>query len=253
MKKAGSATVEALIIMPIAFFFIYSMIWLIDVFRIHSEVGAIVNEAGNQMVMYSYPFDELEENAEDEKNAKLLSLAGSVIYNELYVRSRIEENSISEKLDKLICITGAENEKDVVSISVSYFVSPYIEIPGFKGMYLNNTFYSKAFVGYEKEDDDEEYVFVTKGSSVYHTTTGCSSIKTTIEAEYTDKVGELRNESGAKYYPCEKCGKEVGHICYITPYGNRYHSDPSCKELKINIYRIPISEIGDRRKCYFCK
>lgn len=253
MKKQGSATVEALLILPIAFFFIYSMIWMIDVFRIHTEVGAIVNEAGNQMVEYSYPLNVISEKAGGEEKNQILSIAGSVAYNEIYVRGKIEDSDVADKIDKLICITGVEGEKDVVSITVNYYVTPYLEIPGFEGMYLTNSFYSKAFVGYERDENKEEYVYVTKGSSVYHTSKECSGIKTTIEAEYLDKIDECRNENGGKYYPCEKCGKEVGYICYVTPYGNRYHSDPTCKELKVNLYRIPISEIGGRRKCYFCK
>lgn len=243
----ASATVEALMIIPIVLIFVYSFIWLMDVIRIHSTIGAIVSETGKECVMLS------PANG-GEKETDILKTVGSAAVSEIYLKNRIMSDSVSSEISDLVCLFPDAGSTDEISIDVYYRVEPKIKIPGMSGMLLSNSFYSKAYTGFSKETEVTEYVYITNESEVYHTTTACSSIKTTIQTLAAGSLKTSRNKDGGKYYPCTKCvDKETNEIVYVTPYGNRYHNDADCPELRIRIYRIPISEIGGRRGCSFCK
>ena len=64
-----------------------------------------------------------------------------------------------------------------------------------------------------------------------------------------------RNESGAKYYPCEKCFKKttLGEVVYITNTGTRYHNNINCSELKRTVHEVRLSDVKDtKRPCNKC-
>ena len=65
-NQKGAATVEALLVMPIAFSFAMALIWMIRIFGIHSEVGAILNDVGAGYVENSYVYAAIDGNTDDE-------------------------------------------------------------------------------------------------------------------------------------------------------------------------------------------
>ena len=52
-------------------------------------------------------------------------------------------------------------------------------------------------------EEQEEYVYITENGTVYHRERNCTHLTLSIELAGKDEVGQLRNESGGKYYPCE--------------------------------------------------
>lgn len=108
----------------------------------------------------------------------------------------------------------------------------------------------KPFGG--ETEEKEQIVYVTETGKVYHLTLNCKHLNLSIRKEKISKVPSLRNESGGKYYPCEKCGNGSGIEVYVTNYGDRYHFSRNCSGLKRTIQSIPISEVGDRPLCKSC-
>ncbi|MBP5152896.1 MAG: hypothetical protein ILP13_08300 [Lachnospiraceae bacterium] len=250
-KRKGSATVEALLILPVLITFILSVSWLFDLFRIHAEIGGVLNRVGNGMVTYSYAYDRiLGGQISDNEPAEL---AASVGWSEIYLRNEVMKTDAAKYIDNPIFGFSRVFSDGEVSLSAIYYVKPPVSVPFFKGFLLKNSFYSRMYVGCIDEDPDEECVFITRTGKVYHTVKDCRALKTTVISVEAGQVGEKRNNSGAKYYPCEKCGKKTSEgILFITPYGNRYHTDRNCYEINTTIYEIPKSEAKGRRKCYFC-
>lgn len=250
-EQNGSATVEALLVMPIAFSLAMCLIWLIRIFGIHSEIGAILNDVGASYVENSYVYDALEG---DEDAGLALSDICEDIITEGDLMMRIKNSYAYTFMEDVFCGINIMGVSDCVDMWAEYQIQPPVRIPGYKGIRLHNRFYSKKFTGYTPPETDTEMVYVTKGSKVYHTSLGCTALKTTIEEVSFDKLDEYRSNDGARYYACEKCGKKASHgTVLITPYGNRYHTLRDCPELKLNVFKIPKSEIGGKRKCFYCE
>lgn len=96
----------------------------------------------------------------------------------------------------------------------------------------------------EGSGSNGEYVYVTDNMSVYHTSSRCTHLDLSIHAVKPASVSGLRNASGGIYHTCEKCqAHPAGGLVYITPYGDCYHSDPSCSGLKRTVRLVERSEI----------
>ena len=251
-RLSAAATVEAVLIFPLIIFFILSVVRMFELFYIHSSIGAELNNIGREMVAVSYPYRYITDGKLETGDITDSVVSG--IWSEMYVKGRLNKLPASEKIASMTTLLSDFGEKDDIDIVVTYYVEPIIKLPGIRSVILTNHFYSKAYTGYAGSDtESEEKVFVTRTGKVYHTSLSCQGLKTTIEAVGHSEIDDLRNEDGSKYYPCEKCDpSETEGIVYITPYGNRYHSSDRCSELKIDIFEIPLSEVGDRHKCKYC-
>ena len=122
-----------------------------------------------------------------------------------------------------------------------------LKVPFFKlateGIYLKKTLIIELYGGYS-EDDDARYVYVTKYGTVYHESLSCRHLNITILSVSMDGLDTRRNKSGGKYKPCEYCirGKGSG-VVYITPEGDRYHSNRDCRGLLRNIRKVKLADV----------
>lgn len=129
------------------------------------------------------------------------------------------------------------------------------------GRYFERTAVAKPFVGRlynEAEGGDAEnnrIVFVARTGEVYHTANICSHINLSVREVDMSTVNSLRNEGGAKYYPCEYCArKKLSGKVYITEEGNRIHSNRNCLGIKRTIIEMKKidAEAGGYRPCERC-
>lgn len=124
-----------------------------------------------------------------------------------------------------------------------------LKVPFFKlateGIYLKKTLIIELYGGYS-EDDYARYVYVTKYGTVYHESLSCRHLNITILSVSMDSLDTCRNKSGGKYKPCEYCirGKASG-VVYITPEGDRYHSNRDCRGLLRNIRKVKLADVID--------
>jgi len=252
MKFKGSATIEAAFILPAVLVFFGSFIWMIDIFRIHSGIGAVINDVGRTMSAYSYAYDTILKGCD---NAELITMIASVGWSESFLRNSIENTPEAKNISNLSLLNCSIDKDGAISFRVSYSVKPYIEVPGLKGVVLTNSYFCKCYVGCAtKEVLQEEYVFITKNSDVYHTDEKCRGLTRNVISVLYTEIGEKRNQARGKYYACSKCGNiSPGNVVFVTPQGDRYHSNENCSELVVTVYKIPLDEIGERRKCYYCR
>ena len=107
-----------------------------------------------------------------------------------------------------------------------------------------------------EEGEEEDVVYVTENGEVFHRSLQCRILKIRPSAVSADEVGNLRNNSGGKYYPCDYCcgGRPVtSGLVYITAEGIRYHADRDCGEITRYVRKIALSEAEKSyRPCYFC-
>ena len=100
---------------------------------------------------------------------------------------------------------------------------------------------------------DDETVFVTKDSEVYHRDRNCSHLKLSIKETTGSDIESLRNDSGSRYRQCGICHSSLSDgILYITSDGDRYHNSIDCSGLKRTVYAVYLSEVRDKRPCSRC-
>ena len=100
---------------------------------------------------------------------------------------------------------------------------------------------------------DEEYVYITEDSEVYHRDRLCSHIRLSVRETSASLIPFLRNSDGAGYRPCRICHSSLsdGRL-YITTDGDRFHNSITCSALTRTVTRIRLSEVKDRRCCSRC-
>lgn len=104
----------------------------------------------------------------------------------------------------------------------------------------------------ESEKDDRK-VYITDSGKVYHSSMSCPAIKIDMRAVNSLIIEAERNDSGGKYYPCDRCKmSKLPMTVYVTSDGSRYHCSSSCSALKRSAKEVYLSEIPDRRPCKRC-
>lgn len=154
-----------------------------------------------------------------------------------------------------ISLKNSETAKKDISLCVEYRMT--IPIGFFRKMThdVSQRADARKWCGYTKEENFKNgYVYVTKTGEAYHSTKNCTYLDLSIQSVSFSQIKELRNQSGGKYKPCNRCcdRKNPSGNVYITDYGEVYHQKIGCSGLKRSIYLIPIEEVGTRHKCSKC-
>ena len=144
----------------------------------------------------------------------------------------------------------------ILYLNASYTMEIPIPVFGIFDIEKEESIRIKGWCGYESSipvSAEQKIVYVTENGVVYHKDYHCSYLDLSIHMVPTSGLEELRNASGGKYYPCEKCGQTgTGMGVYVTDYGSKYHTSMSCSGLKRKIYAVPISETAGKGACSKC-
>ncbi len=244
----GSITVEAAMAVPIFFFGILAFLYLMQIMCIQTTIRSGVQDAG-----------------------KLLMAETSevVMMNPSQVEQDIVDSIGADRLERSIILDGSAGidctqsylspltgcghiiAKYKVRIPLPVFHEPVVEYE--EAMKIKTwTGYQKG--GLDQDKDKEDIVYLTENGVVYHKDYHCTYLELSIHMAAASEVNDLRNVSGEKYHPCEKCmhGQSATQSVYITDQGNRYHNSLSCSGLKRIVYSIPISEAIGKRACSKC-
>jgi hypothetical protein len=244
----GSLTIEAAFVMPIFLCCILSFFWFFQIINTAGAVNAALKEDGKKLALYAY----VTENGTGEGVFSLgdrmtLSLA------KVHVRQAAGDSVSYFHMSR----SSAGTEDDMVDLVAEYGIRwkmPFL--PGWKVRLLGRA-RVRAWTGRSREDSSggasqEEIVYITENGTVYHRSRECSHIRLSIRTASRAQVATLRNQDGAKYYPCEYCGKRAGRLVYLTKEGNRYHSTVSCSGLKRGVLAVPLSQVADWPACSRC-
>lgn len=240
----ASMTVEAAMAVPLFFFAVISLLYLMEMMAIQTAVRSGVQYAGRELAREAYV---IPAAIPSRLEADIVNAIGAERLN----RSIVEGGSGGIHCEKSwmspssgICNLTAEYK---VRLPIPVFYVPpvtyevHMKIKGWTG-------YVKSGFGNEKE----ETVYVTETGLVYHKDYHCTHLELSIRMIPSSDLTDSRNESGGKYYPCESCGgKDTGGV-FITDTGDRYHSSLSCSGLKRTIYAVQASEVIGKGACKRC-
>lgn len=255
-------TLEAAFVLPFFLFAVINIVFAINIIGTQSRFNAALHQTGNKMAFAGYAYERTVGNALPD------SLAG-VAMTELYARGQILEYVGRDYLNRSCVSDGANGislagstvmgRGDIIDIQISYRVKPFAGIMGFDGFTMSQRYYGRVWTGYDvtqyvsSEQQEDPMVYITETGTVYHMDRNCTYLNPSVESVPSAIVGERRNQSGGKYYPCEICGAGTGMgQVYITGQGSSYHSRINCSGLKRTIYTVPLSQVGGKGRCSKC-
>ena len=206
-------------------------------------------------------------NISSEDIESILSMAEGTALSYTYVRYRMIDELGEDYLDSSpltsgkagLNFYGSSIDGDILDIRLSCRVGTPYNIAGIRSFMMAGRFYGHLWNGYAVtgstgSDSQEQIVYITENSEVYHLTTSCTHLRLSVRPVDYSTVGDERNGSGGNYYPCEICAKgENPKTVYICSSGDRYHYSGECYTLTRTYSAVPISEVVDsRRPCSRC-
>ena len=261
---AASITIEASLILPLYLFFFVNLLSIFDIVKLQCDMEAALHQTGRQLMMTEattrsfIKADDGDSKAGVAAGAVNAALAGKMVKDylgeEYLEHSPIRGGASGLKLGE----TTLYSNGDILDIVAVCKVHPLFGIASFKDFPIEGRFYGHAFTGYSPDegsdstDEGEELVYITESGTAYHKSLDCSHLKLSVKQVSKKEVSSKRNTDGAKYYPCEYCGKNGGNTVYITNYGNRYHTKRNCGGIKRTIRTVRISEAIGRTPCSEC-
>lgn len=240
----GSVTVEASMAVPLFFFAIVSLLYLMEMMAIGTSIHAGLQYAGKIAAYEHYP-------AAVVIPAKLEADVVNAIGAERLGRSIVMGGSGGIECGK----SYMSPRTGIGELCAEYKVQ--IPVPFFRirGIPCKETMKIKSWIGYEKEGfspDNDRIVYLTETGLVYHKNYHCTYLDLSIRMEAVENVETLRNTDGGKYYPCAFCNAGSSENVYLTGSGNRYHGSLSCSGLKRTVYAVPLSEVIGKGACSRC-
>ncbi len=258
----GSMTLEAAIVLPLFMIFFFNLLWVIEVYRLHSTLLIALRETGYKMSIYGYAYEKIIEEKDD---SGLEAIIENIAFSELYVRGQVERIAGEEYLESSPLTHGKKSisylesnimqQNDIIDLVALYQISPFIQLVGFSKAGLYTRYYGRAWTGYDvsvqNDDQDRQVVYITQNGSVYHINRQCAYINLSIKKVSYYQISDLRNESGERYGACELCvDNQFDVIYFITEDGNRYHQNINCSSLSRYVYQIPYKEA--KKKYHAC-
>lgn len=237
----GSITLEAAAAVPIFFFAVLCLMFLMEIMAIQTAVRSGLQYAGKQAAVSAYPVAVL-------MPGQIESDVVNAIGAERLERS-IVEGGIDCSGSRMSARTGVAELSAVYQVRIPL---PIFQIPLLE---YEQRMRIKGWTGYEKTGfgaEKDETVYVTETGLVYHRDYHCTHLELSIRMVDPSEIGELRNTSGGKYHACERCGESGAGGVYITDTGDRYHGSLSCSGLKRTVYAVPVSEVIGKGACSRC-
>lgn len=251
LNLRASLTVEASLVIPI---FLFSMISLIRL--IFLVVFAMRVEMYSDKTLEEYYFlknaTQEEANVPEEETPEmvlrgllLMHLGEESVWNQHLFFSLLGlDLSFEESSDPNLCIMDIEYSPAI------------LRLPGITlRKKISSRVVSSKWEGRSYATPCEklqEYYYITPGGMAYHLSSECPNLNLSVRQVSTYRIGEYRNASREKYRKCQECGA-CDSVCYITDYGEAYHSTPGCTMLRRNIVRVPYEECKGRNLCQKCE
>ena len=247
---------------PLVLAVLLSLLQLITASVFHSRLQEAMSSVGRRLSYYYYAVEEIKGDEERSLISSVVEGAVFLVASETVVRGLVMDELKGDETAEFL-VDGGKNglsfllshyapEEETIYVTARYTVKiPFLAmmpgIPVYQGT-AHRVWTGRIM----EESTEEELVYVTENSKVYHTHLSCGSLSLSIKEIPKVSLSSARNSSGEIYRACEFCGAGSGERVFVSVYGNRYHFDRNCSGLKRTVSTIPVSEIGERTLCKRC-
>lgn len=248
IKLGGSMALEGSMVLPIFLFFMMTVLLSIEAVRLQSNVQEALHQAGSES---AFTQNRLEMQKNDTMDVAEKISAYVRAQKSPYLCVAKGEDGIMIQDDSSVDVNG------LVHLKVCYKLKPFIRWIPIGDMVFEDEYFSHAWTGYHGNEDmgsneADVCVYITKTGSKYHTTYECTYLQVPIKAVHDEQIGTIRNASGRKYYPCERCHPEESGMFFVSEDGSRYHGRSDCSSLKRTVYIISLSKAQGYTPCSKC-
>lgn len=227
----GSMSLEASLVIPILLMFLMSILLSVEMVRLQSNVIEALHQGASVAFEKGNTCDAIE-------------VARSFVEGKSrpYVVLKNQGVGLQLKDESSVEIDG------YIRLEATYEMLPFVRWIPLGNLKTEDQIVAYSFVGYlgnshiRQKETEDEYVFVTETGTKYHVMSECSYIKLHPTALDYSLLKKERNNSGGRYYPCERCRPSRSGIIYITKDGESFHSDMGCSSLKRTVSMIPLRE-----------
>ena len=260
-------SVEASIVLPLFLFFFLNLGCAIEMIRLHGNLQLSLWQIGSRMSVYAYALDSGE--LREGNDGWWRDLAGIAV-SATYVKGQVISSAGAEYLNSSPLVDGGAGlqlweseifgDDDTIDIVVTYSVSPWSGLIGFRPFRMANRYYAHIWNGYSLSGTGEtgettRIVYVTENGAVYHLSMECTHLRLSVREIPFAGIEDIWNQGGGRYYPCSRCANGGPRsTLYITDEGNRYHYDRDCSGLKRTVSSMTIEQAEEAgyRPCSRC-
>lgn len=240
----GSVTVEAALAVPLFFFAVLALFYMMEVMSVRTAVRNGMQYAAKEAAEEAYIKSVVTPGSLETDIVKAIGA-------ERLERSIVVGGSggIHCQKSRMSAVTG------ILELRVNYQVRLPVPVFAASPVSMEESLRVKGWNGYVRagfQGEEDETVYITETGMVYHKDYHCTYLELSIRAVPFSQVDGLRNESQGKYHACELCGGVSSGEVYITDYGDRYHSSLGCSGLKRTVYAVPLSEAVGKGACSKC-
>ena len=278
----GSITVEAAFTFTLTIFVLFLMLGPLLIIKTSSDFMIELNEMSKlrcnyEMIKYASKdtkiYKKIDEylsendslgtnidNVEDALNCSAILFDFSTKYDDSHSEYRNISFMYDMNTDTYDESTGIVKYDYLVLFSLPFNV---LHVNGVNKRLVNMR---RAFIGadgdrFDGEAEAGDMVYVANNvinSYVYHDDINCTYlIKRTNNFQYSN-LSSHRNYNNKAYSKCDYCFKNkklnANTICYVTQYGDRYHSYNTCPKMTAYVTQIPREnvDIYNLRPCFRC-
>lgn len=243
--KKGVVTIEAALAVPLFFFAVLALFYMIEVMTIRTSIRSGMQYAAKQAASETYVRQWITPGSLEADIVK--AVGGDRLERSIVVNG---SSGIHCEASRMSVITG------ILELQVSYQVKLPIPVFAVPPVPMKESMRMKGWNGYVRtgfQSQEDDTVYITENGMVYHRDYHCNYLELSIRMVSYGETEGLRNESQGKYHACERCvhGEAASQV-YLTDYGDRYHNSLNCSGLKRTIYAVPLSEAAGKGACSKC-
>lgn len=257
-QNRGYITVEASLVVPLFLFFMLAMAEIFMILIAEAHIHQALASATDYAAQHCYLEQKLLEKrngtdtASDINEINIENVVDTALVWKQF-QTYIGEDFCVEKLitggkkGVVITVKKEKTNKKIMLVSAVYQAKVNLPLLGTYSINLSNQIKQKAFVGFSKEEYNNEdcYVFVTPNREAYHLRRDCTHLLLDVRRVSISLKGT--------YTPCYYCGtsKDEKYI-YIAKNGEVYHNKKDCVGLKRTVRRVKRSSVEGIGACERC-
>ncbi len=250
----ASATLESALVIPLYVYSVLAVMYIMQILLVKSEVDRAAYNSLRTLSKYAYAYEKFG----DIDNTISAIAAYTMLVKELGTDFADTHNIVGGTAG--ISIIGSEipDENGKINLKLAYCLKNPFDIFGLGIVKIKQNYAVQAWLGQNDDEEtqadaDGEMVYITPNGTVYHTKRNCTYILLSVREVALEDISSFRNDSGGRYYPCEKCYRDAdARNVYITEYGTRYHTSLNCSILKRIVLKVPLEQANGRKPCAKC-